>query len=226
MTSPRALSLTDPPADGADATPLAEAPPGLRRTQKEATRNRVIAAARELFDTQGYQGTTIREIARHAGVSVGSVFTTFASKGEILSQVMQDRLDGLYAELDRVMPHLRGDTLERLRTMFAIHFAFEVRHTRLFLAHIAAAYDWTLPSSAMPMGKNQRLQGIIRDTLAKGVTAGDVDPAADFQEITDLLMAAYAWVYRLAAWNNADAPTMTAVMDRQIGLIATGFAPR
>src|SRR5205807_7789 len=45
-----------------------------RQTQKEATRGRVIDAARELFDTQGYQGTTIREIARHAGVSVGSVF--------------------------------------------------------------------------------------------------------------------------------------------------------
>ena len=39
-------------------------------------------------------------------------------------------------------------------------------------------------------------------------------------------MAAYAWVYRLAAWDDADAPAMTAVMDRQIGLIAAGFAPR
>ena len=199
---------------------------GLRKSQKAATRQRVLAAARELFDTQGYQGTTIREIARHAGVSVGSVFTTFASKGEILSQVMQDRLDGLYAELDRVMPHLRGATIERLRTMFAIHFAFEVQHTRLFLAHIASAYDWTLPPSAKPMGKTPRLQEIIRECLAKGVADGDVDPAIETQEIVDLLMAAYAWIYRLAAWNDADAAAMTAVMDRQIGLIAAGFSPR
>jgi len=159
-------------------------------------------------------------------VSVGSVFTTFASKGEILSQVMQDRLDGLYAELDRVMPHLRGGTVDRLRTMFAIHFAFEVQHTRLFLAHIAAAYDWTLPDGAKPMGKNTRLQQIIIDTLAKGVGDGDVDGAIEPQEIVDLLMAAYAWAYRLAAWNGADAAAMTEVMDRQIGLIASGFAPR
>ena len=206
--------------------PAADGPPSLRRTQKEATRNRVIDAARELFDTQGYEGTTIREIARHAGVSVGSVFTTFASKGEILSQVMQDRLDGLYAELDRVMPHLRGGTVDRLRTMFAIHFAFEVRHTRLFLAHIAAAYDWTLTPDARPMGKNTRLIGIMRGALAKGVADGDVDPAIEFQEIVDLLMAAYAWVYRLAAWNDADAEAMTAVMDRQLALIVGGLRPR
>jgi AcrR family transcriptional regulator len=200
--------------------------PSARRTQKEATRNRVIAAARELFDTQGYQGTTIREIARQAGVSVGSVFTTFASKGEILSQVMEDRLDGLYAELDRVVPNLRGSTSDRLRSIFAIHFSFEARRTRLFLAHIAAAYDWTLPASARPMGRNPRLIDIIRECVVKGVCEGDVNASIDPQEAVDLLMAAYAWIYRLAALNGADAREMTEAMDRQIGLIASGFSPR
>jgi AcrR family transcriptional regulator len=226
MTTPPDLSVANDPAGGASAPPLAAAPASLRQTRKEATRNRVIQAARELFDTQGYQGTTIREIARHADVSVGSVFTTFASKGEILSQVMQDRLDGLYAELDRVMPHLRGSTLDRLRTMFAIHFAFEVQHTRLFLAHIASAYDWTLPPSAKPMGRTPRLQEIMRECLEKGVAEGDVCPDVDHQQVVHLLVAAYAWVYRLAAWEDADAATMTAAMDRQIGLIAQGFTPR
>jgi AcrR family transcriptional regulator len=227
MAPPRDLSTTDDGLDGAPAPPppLADGVSG-RQSQKAATRNRVIVAARELFDTQGYQGTTVREIARHAGVSVGSVFTTFASKGEILSQVMQDRLDGLYAELNRVMPHLRGGTVDRLRTMFAIHFAFEVQHTRLFLAHIAAAYDWTLPDTARPMGRTPRLQEIIAECLTKGVIEGDVCPHIDMQEIVDLLMAAYAWCYRLAAWNDATAADMTEVMDRQIALIATGFQPR
>jgi AcrR family transcriptional regulator len=199
---------------------------GARRTQREATRNRVLASARELFETQGYEGTTIREIARHAGVSVGSVFTTFASKGEILSQVMQDRLEPLYAELDRVMPHLRGSTADRLRSMFAIHYAQEAQRRRLFLAHIAAAYDWTMPPTAKPYGNTPRLQDIIRECLLKGVEDGDVDPACDPQEIIDLLMAAYAWTYRLVVKVNASAEELTAAMDRQIGLIAEGFRPR
>src|ERR1700761_8039970 len=180
MTPPNDLSTT---ADLAGGSAEAAPPTGSRaagagavnsRTiQKEATRNRVIEAARAIFDTRGYEGATIREIASHAGVSVGSVFTTFPSKYEVLSQVMQDRLDGLYAELDRVMPHLRGATVDRLRTMFAIHFAFEVRHKRLFLAYIAAAYDWTLPPTATPIGRNRRLQDIMRECLCKGVEEGD-----------------------------------------------------
>ena len=197
-----------------------------RRTQKEATRQRVLAAARELFDTHGYEGTTIREIARHAGVAVGSVFTTFTSKGDILSQVMADRLDGLYAELDRVAPNLRGSTADRLRSMFAIHFAFETRRTKLFLAHIAAAYDWTLGPTTKPYGRNLRLRQIVRDCLADGVARGDVDAGADIEVIIDVLMAAYAWTYRLAAWEDADAVAMSAVFDAQVGLIADGFRPR
>src|SRR5690606_8304072 len=69
------------------------AAPGGRSQQREATRNRVVTAARELFEQNGYEGTTIRDIASRAGVSVGSVFTTFASKGEVLGEVMQQRLD-------------------------------------------------------------------------------------------------------------------------------------
>ena len=210
----------------ADVEPFPQGNPTLRQSQKEATRQRVLDAARELFDTYGYQGTTIREIARRAQVSVGSVFTTFASKGEILSEVMQFRLDPLYAEIDRVMPHLRGSTADRLRTMFAVHFEFEAQHVRLFMSHIAAAYDWTLTEGARPYGRNARLQQAIRETLLKGQAEGDVRLDVDLQEVIDLLMSAYAWTYRLVITNDADSKAMIAVMDRQIGLIAEGFAPR
>ena len=197
----------------------------LRKSQKEATRQRVLDAARDLFETKGYDATTVREIAAQASVSVGSVFTTFASKGDILSQVMADRLDALYAELDRVVPHLRGSTPDRLRSIFAIHYAFETRRTRLFLAHIAAAYNWTLSPTSRPYGRTPRLKQVIRDCIAEGVNRGDVAPEADIELVVDALLASYAWTYRLAAWDNADAEAMSAVMDRHIGLLAEGFRP-
>lgn len=199
---------------------------GARKSQKEATRQRVLDAARDLFETRGYEETTVREIARKAEVSVGSVFTTFSSKGDILSQVMADRLDALYAELDRVAPHLRGSTPDRLRSLFAIHYAFETRRTRLFLAHIAAAYNWTLSPASRPYGRDPRLRQMVRDCLAEGVARGDVDPACDLDVVIDALMASYAWTYRLAAWDEADAQAMSAVMDRHIGLISEGFRAR
>ena len=198
----------------------------VRKAQKEATRTRVIEAARDLFETQGYQDTTIREIARQAAVSVGSVFTNFSSKGEILSQVMADRLDGLYAELDRVAPHLRGSTADRLRSLFAIHLNFESRRMRLFLAHIAAAFDWQLNPNSRPFGRNPRLKQMVRDCMAEGVQRGDVSPELDLDQAVEALIGVYAWTFRLAAWENADTDRLSAVFDAQVGLIADGFRPR
>ena len=199
---------------------------GVRRVQKEATRRRVIDAARELFETEGYEETTVRAIARRAGVSVGSVFTSFPSKLDVLSEVMGERLDELYDELDRVGHQLRGSTADRLRTIFALFFAFETRRKRLFLAHIAATYEWRTGAIAKPFGHNERLKQVMRDCLARGAAAGDVDPAIDPELIVDALLAAYAWTYRLAAWDDADADAMSHAMDQQIGLLSLGFTPR
>jgi len=199
---------------------------GARQTQKAATRERVLAAARDLFIAQGYEAATVRQIATEARVSVGSVFNAFTCKAEILSEVMMERLDCLYAELDQVLPRLRGSTTDRLRSMFALFFAFETRHVQLILAHVSIAFDWTLPAGATPFGRNARIRELICECLEKGVADGDVDPEADLREVVELLVAAYVWTYRMAAWTAADAEAMTAAMDRQIGLIAEGFRPR
>ena len=197
----------------------------LRQTQKEATRRRVLDAARDLFETVGYEETTVREIATRAGVAVGSVFTCFASKAEVLSQVMLDRLDDLYAELDLITPHLRGTVVDRLSSIFALHYAFETRRTPLFLAHIAAAYNWRPGSDSVPYGRNPRLRGMIHDCIADGRGRGEVSDEADISLIVDTLMAAYAWNYRLAAWEQAGPDRLSAIMEQQIALVAQGFTP-
>ena len=83
-----------------------------------------------------------------------------------------------------------------------------------------------MTEGARPYGRNARLQQAIRVTLLKGQAEGDVRLDVDLQEVVDLLMSAYAWTYRLVITNDADSKAMIGVMDRQIGLIAEGFAPR
>lgn len=198
---------------------------GVRDTQKAATREKVLSAARDLFHEIGYDETTIRAIADRAGVSVGSVFTTFSSKADVLSQVMADRVEPLQEELTRVLPYLRGSTADRLCSIFAIHYDFECRRVKLFLAHIAATYNPSLEGTTTPFGRNAGFQAMLRDTLTEGIARGDVSPDTDFDVVLQLLMAAYAWNYSLAAQLGADAVALTARMDKQIALIMNGCRP-
>lgn len=199
---------------------------GVRETQKQETRRRVVEAARDLFNEIGYDETTVRAIAERAGVSVGSVFTTFSSKADILSQVMDERVDALHAELDRVMRHLRGPTADRVCSLFAIHYDFECRRVKLFLAHIAAVYNPSLEPTTIPFGRNRTFKDMILNLLRDGIARGDVRDDADLEAVLDTLMAAYAWNYRLAAESAADVATLTAAMDRQIYLVFDGLKPR
>jgi AcrR family transcriptional regulator len=186
---------------------------GVRETQKLETRRKVLEAARDLFNEIGYEETTIRAVAERAGVSVGSVFTTFASKADVLSQVMDDRVDALYRELDHVARHMRGSVIDRLCSLFAIHYDFECRRVRLFLAHIAASFSPSLDSSTVPYGRNARFKAMIIDMLREGQTKGEVRDDADLDLILDTLMGAYAWNYRLAAAGPADLPRSAAALS-------------
>ena len=52
------------------------------------TRQRILDAAAVLFGDQGYSATTMRQIARRARIDAGTVYYYFASKEEILDEVI------------------------------------------------------------------------------------------------------------------------------------------
>jgi len=78
---------------------------GLRATKKEATKLALVAAALDLFEVQGFDGTSIDEIAAKAGVGRSTFFRYFETKEDV---VLGSRWDG-----------------ERLKNMLAERPAFE-----------------------------------------------------------------------------------------------------
>jgi AcrR family transcriptional regulator len=58
-----------------------------RREQAIRTRNRMLDAALALFMEQGYDDTTIQQVAGAAGVAVQTVYFTFGNKARLLAEV-------------------------------------------------------------------------------------------------------------------------------------------
>ncbi|MET0457394.1 MAG: helix-turn-helix domain-containing protein [Mycobacterium sp.] len=65
-----------------------------RALRKDAERNRqrILAAARELFAIRGLEAT-LNDVAHHAGVGVGTVYRRFATKEELLEAIFEDSID-------------------------------------------------------------------------------------------------------------------------------------
>src|SRR2546421_11749377 len=66
---------------------MSERPPG--------TRSRIQEVALELFTEQGYEATSLREIAERLGVTKAALYYHFKTKEDIVASFMEDRVAAL-----------------------------------------------------------------------------------------------------------------------------------
>jgi AcrR family transcriptional regulator len=92
-------------------TALAEAP-GLRERKKRETRERLVTVAFELFQAQGYDQTTLAQIAERGQVAARTVSNYFPQKIDLLVAYRESIVEVFEASLGRSREH---DPLRRLR---------------------------------------------------------------------------------------------------------------
>jgi AcrR family transcriptional regulator len=89
----------------------------LRDRKKQRTRRMLIDAAVDLCLRQGYEGTTVEQIARAADVSTRTFSRYFATKDAVFIAVLDDFGEEIVAELTAQSPDL--GPLEALRAAHA-----------------------------------------------------------------------------------------------------------
>jgi AcrR family transcriptional regulator len=119
-----------------NVTDPAAGPRPLRR-DAERNRQRILKAASEVFNERGLE-VSLDEIARHAGVGVGTVYRRFRTKEELVEALFMDRLavvaaiadqafaepdpwSGLVSFMERMAEVMAGNLGLRQMLMFATH---------------------------------------------------------------------------------------------------------
>jgi AcrR family transcriptional regulator len=89
--------------------------PKILRADARRNRGRILDAAEEVFSTKGASAST-EEVARRAGVAIGTVFRHFPTKDDLLRAVMKELLRRLTEEVQSL--NATGDPATALFTFF------------------------------------------------------------------------------------------------------------
>lgn len=68
---------------------------------KQATRERILEVAQRLFRDQGFDETTIRDIAAEVGMATGTLFNYFASKEEVVVALAEEAFRDAEREFEK-----------------------------------------------------------------------------------------------------------------------------
>jgi TetR/AcrR family transcriptional regulator, fatty acid metabolism regulator protein len=106
---------------GAGAEEGAPAPP--RRSRRSArTRERILAAATEVFARRGFHGARVADIAEQAGIAYGLVYHHFRNKDDILAAIFSER----WGEYVRYVEDMAGSAESfREQVTHLVHFWVE-----------------------------------------------------------------------------------------------------
>lgn len=170
----------DDATDAADATDTgAQAPRPLPATARgQRTRERLIAAARRVFEHDGYLDARLSDISGEAGVSVGSFYVYFASKEEIFAAVLEQVQDSA------LHPHVRATTrgsgpIAEIEAGNRAYLTWYRRNARLMRAlEQAATCDDGLRELRRKRGEAfaRRNARSIRELQERGLADADLDP--------------------------------------------------
>jgi AcrR family transcriptional regulator len=153
-----------------------------RPKRADARRNyaKVLAAAREAF-AEGGEATSLEEIARRAGVGIGTLYRHFPNRQALLEALYVDEVEEVCRAADGLPD---ADPWEALNTWFERFIAY--LGTKRALAHELLNY----------MDKDAKLFQVCRaslfDTgeplLRRAQAAGEVRPDVEFGEVMQMVM--------------------------------------
>ena len=181
----------------------------LRERNRARTRQDIEAAALELMEVQGYQATTVEEIARRAGVSNATFFRYFPAKEDVLFATEHSAADRMVA--------LVAQRADRAQTLAALSapvsaFADEILSDAGSQSHKLTRLVMTTPELA---GRSMRMRLRWENGIARQLAheAGADEPGLD--QVLAAKLAVSCLAAALWQWQRGDSPASIASDTRR-----------
>ncbi len=145
---------------------------------KAATQEKILIAATELFLEQGYEKTTVAEVAQRGGVSRATVFWHFSDKAGLFREAFNRLIEPFRVSLERNFDEL--DPEKRLEEQIALYQSFASQQRVAlegFVRWAVEAQDFRQSMINTLLDLHQRYAGTLTETIAE-LAPPEHDPRA------------------------------------------------
>ncbi|MFJ4683400.1 TetR/AcrR family transcriptional regulator [Streptomyces sp. NPDC091377] len=160
-------------------------------------RRELLHTAAEVFAEQGYNATTVRKIADHAGMLAGSLYYHFDSKESMLEEILRTFLDELWDGYDTVL-QAGLDPRTTLEALVTESFREIDRHRAAVAIYQKEARHLVTHERFEFLAESQRrFEKAWLTTLERGVTdrvfRADLDVRLTYRFVRDTVWVAASW---------------------------------
>ncbi len=163
--------------------------------KSEATRKRILDAAAILFGDQGYTATTLRQIAKRARIDAGSIYYYFASKEEILDEVMEIGIRAVSEAVEQAVGELPSQASHRSRLEVAVkmHMYTLLQYSAYTSANIAIFAQVSRKAQDRNRLLRKRYAAFWNDIFHAAQEAGEISASADLSLVRLFLLGSVNW---------------------------------
>jgi len=183
----------------------------------------VLRRAIELFNRQGYEATSIGDLARELGLSKSAIYHHVPSKEALLAAALDEALDGLSRTIDAAVGDAPGTSAyERLRTAVRQSVEILVAHLPAVTLLLRVRGNSAVELTALERRRiiDDKLTALVRAAVDEGALRADIPP-----ELISRLL--FGMVNSLVEWYRPGGPVSAEDLARSVvdlafdGLAAT-----
>ena len=180
------------PIDSADSRP--------RRGRPGYDREQVLAVAVQLFNEQGYDATSVADVAARLGLTKSALYHHFASKEELLRRALDAALDALEDVLDRTLAR-PGSASDHLREVVQGAVAVLTERQPHVTLLLRVRGNTAVEQEALRRRRafDQRVTALVRAAQDEGLVRADIDAAVATRLV-------FGMVNSLVEWYRPDGP--------------------
>jgi len=191
---------------------MAETP---RRGRPGYDQETVLRRAIDLFNRQGYDATSIGDLARELGLTKSAIYHHVASKEALLSAALDEALDGLTAAIDAATRTTGASAYDRLRATVQESVRILVDHLPAVTLLLRVRGNSEVELAALKRRRvlDDKLAGLVAEAVDEGALRADIPP-----ELISRLL--FGTVNSLVEWYRAGGPFDTEMVSRSIASMA------